>query len=281
MKTALILLISAAAAYLLGCINGAILTSRFFFREDVREKGSGNAGLTNFYRVYGVKGMALVIAIDMLKTVLGVLLGRYLLGTFLSMPVVGAYWAGLWVILGHSYPCMFKFHGGKGILCAAGGLIVIDPLVFAFYLAVSGSAFSLAYGLGTGTLHLNAPPVSQLYMAIAAIATSIVAAACFQQGIRRHGDPPCGGNLLLGGAELLRHTAAGAVHPGEALTEIVVLLCHGLFLLFVDVFGLIIAHPRMIYKSRREIPAAAAEIWIWSGTSSAALFCIRGYLFIS
>ncbi len=126
MTTAIVLLLSAAAAYLLGCLNGAILISRAIFREDIRKKGSGNAGLTNFYRIYGVKGVLGVIAIDMLKAAASVLLGRYLFGTFLEQPVLGAYWGGLWVILGHSYPCTFQFKGGKGILCAGMMLLLLD-----------------------------------------------------------------------------------------------------------------------------------------------------------
>ena len=70
MTTAIVLLLSAAAAYLLGCLNGAILISRAIFREDIRKKGSGNAGLTNFYRIYGVKGVLGVIAIVPLTPVL-------------------------------------------------------------------------------------------------------------------------------------------------------------------------------------------------------------------
>ena len=67
------------------------------------------------------------------------------------------------------------------------GISRIDPMVFAFYLAVSGSAFSLVYGTATGAFHLNVPLKSHIYMALAAITTSIVASACFQQGIRRLG----------------------------------------------------------------------------------------------
>jgi len=111
------LCLSALAAYLLGCVNGAIAASRLFFGEDIRTKGSGNAGLTNFYRVYGVRGVLLLIAIDVLKTVAAVSLGRYILGRC-AYPLHGAYWSGLWVILGHSYPCFYRFRGGKGILCA-------------------------------------------------------------------------------------------------------------------------------------------------------------------
>ena len=126
MTTVIVLLAAAAAAYFLGCLNGAILISRAIFREDVRQKGSGNAGLTNFYRNYGAKGVLGVIAIDMLKAAASVLFGRFLFAYFLHQPVLGAYWGGLWVILGHSYPCTFGFKGGKGILCAGMMLILLD-----------------------------------------------------------------------------------------------------------------------------------------------------------
>ncbi len=126
MTTAIVLLVSAAAAYFLGCLNGAILISRAIFHEDIRQKGSGNAGLTNFYRIYGVKGVLAVIAIDMLKAAASVLIGRFLFDAFLQQPVLGSYWGGLWVILGHSYPCTFRFKGGKGILCAGMMLILLD-----------------------------------------------------------------------------------------------------------------------------------------------------------
>ena len=55
-------LYAAVAAYLCGCFNGALFTSRLFFHDDVRTHGSGNAGLTNFYRTYGARYAVLVIA---------------------------------------------------------------------------------------------------------------------------------------------------------------------------------------------------------------------------
>ena len=64
--TALLLAI-AVIAYLLGSVNGAIIVSRFLFHSDVRTLGSGNAGLTNFYRNYGAKGIAGVVGIDVAK----------------------------------------------------------------------------------------------------------------------------------------------------------------------------------------------------------------------
>ena len=68
-----------AAGYLLGCLNGAILVSHVLLREDVRSKGSGNAGLTNYLRNYGGWATALVALIDLARTVLACLIGMWLL----------------------------------------------------------------------------------------------------------------------------------------------------------------------------------------------------------
>ena len=70
---ALTLLVS----YLLGCFNGAVVISHFIIKDDVRSHGSGNAGLTNFYRTYGAKYALGVIACDMGKTVVAGLIGGY------------------------------------------------------------------------------------------------------------------------------------------------------------------------------------------------------------
>ena len=69
----------AVLSYLLGCINGAIATSHIFYHDDVRRHGSGNAGLTNFYRNYGARCAPMVIAFDMLKGGKGILCSGTLL----------------------------------------------------------------------------------------------------------------------------------------------------------------------------------------------------------
>ena len=61
-----------AAAYLLGSVNSAVLVSHLFYREDIRTKGSGNAGLTNMYRIYGKRAAAFTLLGDILKTVLAI-----------------------------------------------------------------------------------------------------------------------------------------------------------------------------------------------------------------
>ena len=112
------------ASYLLGCFNGAVIVSKYILRDDVRNHGSGNAGLTNFYRTFGGPLTAVVILTDVLKAVIAVLLGSWLLG-FID-PLFGKYLAGLFCLLGHMFPCMFHFKGGKGILSGGTIAIMID-----------------------------------------------------------------------------------------------------------------------------------------------------------
>ena len=113
----------AVIAYFLGCFNGAVVVSKYILRNDIRKHGSGNAGLTNFYRVFGGKLTFVVILLDVVKAILAVLVGLWLLGNPIGWPALGKYWAGLFCLLGHMFPCMFGFKGGKGIL--SGGTIAL------------------------------------------------------------------------------------------------------------------------------------------------------------
>ncbi|WP_295625878.1 glycerol-3-phosphate acyltransferase [uncultured Intestinimonas sp.] len=116
----------AAVAYFLGCFNGAVIVSKYILRNDIRNHGSGNAGLTNFYRVFGGGLTLVVILCDVIKAILAVLIGTLVIGMVTGGwmgPVLGKYWAGLFCLLGHMFPCMFHFKGGKGIL--SGGTIAL------------------------------------------------------------------------------------------------------------------------------------------------------------
>lgn len=117
------LLLVAAAAYLLGCSNGAVIVSKYILRDDVRNHGSGNAGLTNFYRTYGAKYALLVIACDMGKTVAACLLGSFFFRCLGWDGTLGTLLAGLGCELGHIFPVFYGFRGGKGIL--SGGTLVL------------------------------------------------------------------------------------------------------------------------------------------------------------
>ena len=120
-------LLLSVIPYMLGCSNGAILVSRFILRDDIRHHGSGNAGLTNFYRTFGGGLTFLVILADVLKAVFALLLG--MLGAYLlrrtGIDAVSAlrakYISGLFCELGHMFPVTFGFKGGKGIM--SGGIM--------------------------------------------------------------------------------------------------------------------------------------------------------------
>lgn len=115
-------LLAAVIAYFCGCINGAILISKHYLKEDVRTRGSGNAGLTNFYRNYGPKYAALVIVLDALKMVAAVVISCLILSWEPVPKLIG----GLFCILGHIFPVTFRFKGGKGILSGVTLLFMLD-----------------------------------------------------------------------------------------------------------------------------------------------------------
>lgn len=111
---ALRIIITALACYFLGNHNGAICVSHML-GDDVREHGSGNAGLTNFIRSYGASRSILVIAIDVLKAVLACLVGHVAFAPF-GLALEGRILGGIAVMLGHDFPALQGFRGGKGIL---------------------------------------------------------------------------------------------------------------------------------------------------------------------
>ena len=134
---ALLLALSAVIAYFCGCFNGAVIVSKYILRDDVRNHGSGNAGLTNFFRTFGGPLTFVVILCDVLKAVAALLIARWLMFSgytaFISADFTAAYWdtaakywAGLFCLLGHMFPCMFHFKGGKGILSGGTVAIMID-----------------------------------------------------------------------------------------------------------------------------------------------------------
>ena len=118
-------LLCIVVPYLFGSLNFALIISRRFYGEDIRTKGSGNAGMTNMLRTYGKGAAALTLLGDMLKAVFSSLFGYLFLG------VTGAYLAGLFCILGHMFPVFYRFKGGKGVVTTAVMILMLNPVVFA------------------------------------------------------------------------------------------------------------------------------------------------------
>ena len=141
-------LLAAVASYLLGSISSAVIVSRCLYREDVREKGSGNAGATNILRNYGAKAAVFTTLGDLAKSIVAVFIGGWLLmhlqltGTpeisEAGLRIVGRYLAGVCCVLGHLYPVYFGFRGGKGVMTSLGMIIILDWRVALLCLAVFG-----------------------------------------------------------------------------------------------------------------------------------------------
>lgn len=132
-RNLLSILIVIVAGYLLGSISTGVVLSRLFAKTDIRSQGSGNAGTTNMLRVLGRKMALLTFIGDMLKGIIAVFIGKWLIGGELGglLGVVGA-------VLGHYYPLYFGFKGGKGIATSFGSLLFVFPvqalLAFAVFL---------------------------------------------------------------------------------------------------------------------------------------------------
>lgn len=133
---ALKLVIIAVISYLLGSLNFGVILSKSMKKEDVRDSGSGNAGTTNMMRTYGKMWGFLTIAGDILKVVLAIWIAfkimpaeelKATLDNVSDYPqVVLKSFAGLFAVLGHIFPCYFRFKGGKGVATSGGMVIVID-----------------------------------------------------------------------------------------------------------------------------------------------------------
>jgi len=109
--------------YFIGSVNFATVVSKIKYKNDIREYGSGNAGTTNMLRTYG-KGAAIVTLLgDMAKAAVAVIFGALLW-------VDGACIAGLFCVVGHIFPCWFKFKGGKGIAPTAMVMMLTSPPTF-------------------------------------------------------------------------------------------------------------------------------------------------------
>lgn len=139
------LILVAIIAYLIGNISFSLLIGKLFFKKDVRNYGSGNAGTTNMIRAFGAKIGIITFIGDMLKGVLAAYIGKVIAG------VDGCYLAGIMVIVGHNWPVFMKFKGGKGVATTIGVMMYVLPLqtFICFIIGVSIAFFTRLVSLGS------------------------------------------------------------------------------------------------------------------------------------
>ena len=118
-----------AVAYFIGNISPSTIMAK---RQgiDIKKEGSGNAGTTNALRVMGKKAGAITCIVDILKGVVAVIIGMLAAGD------PGAYICALCVFLGHVWPIVYKFKGGKGVATAFGAVLAVNPLLAVIALAI-------------------------------------------------------------------------------------------------------------------------------------------------
>ena len=175
-------LITVLAGYFLGNLNGAFIMYKLLTHEDIRKSGSGNAGLTNFMRNFGPAKGIWVLVIDIGKAVAACLLGKILLAP-MGYSMEGLMVGAVAVSLGHDFPALLGFHGGKGIvcgfsvaLCADWRCALIILAVFAIslyvtrYVSLSSLLAAFAFCISFAVLHWSEPVVAVLGVLIGLLA---------------------------------------------------------------------------------------------------------------
>ena len=127
-------IIMIVVPYLLGGINTSIIVTKLRTGKDIREMGSGNAGLTNTLRTQGKAIAGIVLLGDVLKAVIAVFavkLAFLLIGGIDTTDVtLGMNWVNyisiMMVVVGHVFPVYYNFKGGKGVLAAISAIFAVD-----------------------------------------------------------------------------------------------------------------------------------------------------------
>ena len=149
------LIVIAIVAYLVGSINLSIVLSKLMGKGDIREHGSGNAGTTNTLRTLGKLPAVVVLIFDVLKAVIAIFLGKWLIsiGQVVNSAIpykdLAIAISSIAVILGHNFPIYYGFKGGKGIATSLGVLLTVEwqlglvCLIFALILMILTRMVSL------------------------------------------------------------------------------------------------------------------------------------------
>jgi len=181
-------LICLLIGYVFGCIQNAYIVGRFY-NVDIRDHGSGNAGSTNAVRVLGRKPGIVVFALDILKAAAAFMVAALLFdgggSFFVSGFVLPGLYAGAGAILGHDFPVVLKFKGGKGIACSVGLILMLDWRAALIIFIIAILVIVVSRFISTASLLLTA--LTPVLMGIlgygmeAVIVSSLIAALAWWQ----------------------------------------------------------------------------------------------------
>lgn len=158
----MLVVIAALQAYVLGSINFAVIFTNLFIKKDVRNFGSGNAGMTNVLRVAGPLPGILTFLCDALKGAVSCFIGRYVIFNYLFnnypdraewyLPIYGALFCGIFCMIGHVFPVFFEFKGGKAVAVTVGIFAIVDWRCIAVALGVFAIVLLISRIISTSSL---------------------------------------------------------------------------------------------------------------------------------
>ncbi len=153
------LIIIGVIAYALGNINPSIIISKVFYGTDIRKEGSGNAGTTNAIRVLGLTPGLICLAIDIFKGFAAVQVGYHMAEAYGSMVAFAC------VVLGHCFPVLWGFKGGKGVACAFGSALAMSwpSAIAAFFIAAICLAVTRRMSVGSIAAVVSFPALIYYY----------------------------------------------------------------------------------------------------------------------
>ena len=137
--------------YALGNIHPSIIISKSVIKKDIRDFGSGNAGAANMLRTFGFMFGVTTFLLDAVKGALAFLIGFWL-GGLAGNELWGAAIGGVAVVLGHDWPAVYKFKGGKGIACSVGIMLIAKPDIALVALVCALAVILLTKFVSVGSL---------------------------------------------------------------------------------------------------------------------------------
>lgn len=145
---------SLLIAYLLGSIPTSVWFGKIFYKIDLRDHGSGNAGATNALRVFGNKAGALVLLLDALKGMGAIALSTFSVETITNENhfIIFQLLLGSAALLGHVFPVFAGFRGGKGIATLAGIVTAMFPIAILICIGVFVVVFLITRYVSMGSM---------------------------------------------------------------------------------------------------------------------------------
>jgi len=145
-----LLLITAFIAYIMGSLDTMVLASNFVFRRSLRRLGKGNVWISNFRRVFGIGGFIKLLLVEVVKDLLPILIGGWLLG-IKDHALAGRAFAGFCVVLGRLYPVFYRFKGSHASIC-----LIITALSVEFSVGVATALFVIGASFVSRYLSMGA-----------------------------------------------------------------------------------------------------------------------------